>query len=78
MSCNWHHAVYNFFQTTLFYLIAFIQVSYISFCDFIGHFYLFLNSILLCLCNIGLFIHSSIKGHFVSSVCVCVCVRERE
>ena len=39
MSCNWHHPVYNFFQTTLFYLLAFIQVSSISFCNLIGHFY---------------------------------------
>ena len=78
MSCNWHHAVYNFFQTTLFYLIAFIQVSLISFCDLIGHFYLFLNSILLCWCNIGLFIPSSVKGHFDCFLCVCVRERERE
>ena len=39
MSYNWQHAVYNFFQSSLFFLITLIQISSISFCDLIISFY---------------------------------------
>ena len=83
MYYNWHHAAYNLFQTSLFYLITFIQVASISFCDLMVHFFLFLNNILLCLCWCIIVCLSShlLKDTLVASnlcVCVCVCVRERE
>ena len=78
MSYNWHHAVYNLFQTSLFYLITLIQVSSISFCDLMVHFFLFLNNILLCWCTVVCLSSCLLKGTWVASnfcVCVCVCVR---
>ena len=78
MSHNWQHAVYYIFQARLFYLIAFIQVSPISVCDLIAHFFLFLNNILLCLCTIVCLSSHLLKDILVASnLCVCVCVRER-
>ena len=81
MSYNWHHAVYNLFQTSLFYLVTSIQISSVSFCDLIAHFFLILNSILSCWCTIVCLSIHQLKNTLVASnlcVCVCVCVWERE
>ena len=78
MSYNWQHAVYNLFQTSLFYLITLIQVSSISFCDLIAHFILFLNNILLCWWTI-VCLSILLKDPLIASnLCACVCERERE
>ena len=77
MSYDWQHAVYNLLQTSLFYLITFIQVSSISFCDLIAHFILFLNNILLCWCTIVCLYSHLLKDTLVASN-VCVCEREKE
>ena len=75
MSYNWHHAVYNLFQTSLFYLVTSIQISSISFCDLMAHFFLIMNSILSCWCTIVcLSIHQLKNTLVASSLCVCVCV----
>ena len=73
--------MYNLFQTSLFYLITFIQVSFISFCYLIAHFILFLNSILLCWCTVVCLSSCLLKDTFIASnlyAYVCVCVKERE
>ena len=67
--------VYNLFQTSLLYLITFIQVSSISFCDFIAHFFLFLNNILLYWCTVVCLSIQLVKDILIASdLYACLCV----
>lgn len=82
MSYIWHHEAYNLFQTSLFFLVAFIQVSSIYFCDLILHFFSFLNNIaipswiiLLYRCTVICLFIQILKDILVASN---VCVRDRK